>query len=294
MAKDDAFKSSFINREKDLEADKLFRACEEESRAPDKGKAARLTRAARLIAVLRGIGYDGVHIGGPNLRYEDIEWVIGKSIELSDSWESLVSEFDYSQPGGFYLFEKDPLTGLNRDSLSRRMSAPAKSPGYQLMSFFHQTAFTPEAPLYRFSCSFFRMIDGTRLESPLTALEYWIKFVSSRCHRCGDCTLPEVGFLCPQSQCPKFLLNGQCGGSSEGWCEVFPGTRRCIFVRAYDRLKACRKEESLQGNYIRPRDWALYQTSSWANYFLGRDHRGETCERPPRSDGQSGAGAYIP
>ncbi len=258
--------------------DKLFRACEEESRAPDKGKTASLTRAARLIAVLRGIGYDGVHIGGPNLRYEDIEWVIGKSIELSNNWESLIPEFDYAQPGGFYLFEKDPLTGLNRESLSCKASPPAKGLGYRLMRSFHHAAFAPGGPLYETACSFFRMIDGTRFEGPLTELEYWIKFVSSRCRRCGDCTLPEVAFLCPQSQCPKFLLNGQCGGSSEGWCEVFPGTRRCIFVRAYDRLKAYREEESLQGEYIRPRDWALYRTSSWANYFLGRDHRAETCD----------------
>ncbi len=263
--------------------DKLFRICEEESQAPDKGKAASLTRAAKLIAVLRGIGYDGVHIGGPNLRYEDIEWVIGKSTELSNNWKSLVPEFNYAQPGGFYLFEQDRLTGLNRESLSCNGSLPAKKLGYRLMRLFHRAVFTPGAPLYETACSFFRMTDGTRFESLLTELEYWIKFVSSRCRRCGDCTLPEVGFLCPQSQCPKFLFNGQCGGSSEGWCEVFPGMRRCIFVRAYERLKAYREEESLMGEYIRPRDWALYRTSSWANYFLGRDHRRETCKCPPRS-----------
>jgi methylenetetrahydrofolate reductase (NADPH) len=263
--------------------DKLFRACEEESRAPDKGRAAGLARAAGLIAVLRGIGYDGVHIGGPNLRYEDIQWVIGRSTELADNWESLIPEFDYPQPGGFYLFEKDPLTGLNRESLSGGGSFPSKRLGYTLLRFFDRAAFRPGAPLYGPACSFFKMIDGTWLERPLTRLEYWIKYVSSRCRRCGDCTLPEAAFLCPQSQCPKFLFNGQCGGSSEGWCEVFPGTRQCIFVRAYDRLKAYREEESLKGKYIRPRDWALDGTSSWANYFLGRDHEAETCDRPPRS-----------
>lgn len=263
--------------------DKLLRACEEESRAPDKGKAAALARAAKLIAVLRGIGYDGVHIGGPNLRYEDIEWVIGKSVELSDNWQSLVPEFEYAQAGGFYLFEKDRFTGLNRDSLSGRASLSIKRMGYRLMRFFDHAAFRPGAPFYGTACSFFRRVAGTRLEKPLTELEYWVKFVSSRCRRCGDCTLPEVALLCPQSQCPKFLFNGQCGGSSEGWCEVFPGVRRCIFVRAYDRLKAYREEESLQGDYIRPRDWGLSRTSSWANYFLGRDHRAETCEGTPHS-----------
>lgn len=263
--------------------DKLFRACEEESGAPDRGRAASLTRAAKLIAVLRGIGYDGVHIGGPNLRYEEIEWVIRKSIELSGNWESLIPEFDYSQPGGFYLFEKDPLTGLNRENLSGKAAPPAKRPGYRLMRLSHHVAFKPGAPLYAPACSFYKTIDGTRFEGLLTELEYWIKFISSSCRRCGDCTLPEIAFLCPQSQCPKFLLNGQCGGSSEGWCEVFPGIRQCIFVRAYDRLKAYQDEESLKGEYMRPRDWALYQTSSWANYFLGRDHQAETCERFTRS-----------
>ena len=145
------------------------------------------------------------------------------------------------------------------------------------MRSVHRLAFAPEAPLYGFCCSLFRKVDGKRLEGPLTEIEYWVKFVSSRCRRCGDCALAEVAFLCPQSQCPKFLFNGQCGGSTEGWCEVFPGKRKCIYVRAYERLKAYGEEESLKGDYIRPRDWALDQTSSWANYFLGRDHRAEEC-----------------
>lgn len=114
------------------------------------------------------------------------------------------------------------------------------------------------------------------MEGPVTELEYWIKFISSRCRRCGDCTLLEVAFLCPQSQCPKYLFNGQCGGSFEGWCEVFPNRKRCIYVRAYNRLKAYGEEESLKEGYTPPRNWALDQTSSWANYFLGRDHHSQT------------------
>jgi methylenetetrahydrofolate reductase (NADPH) len=146
------------------------------------------------------------------------------------------------------------------------------------MRTLHRMAFAPQAPFYGTSCAFFKAMDGTWWERPVTELEYWIKFATSRCRRCGDCTLEEVAFLCPQSQCPKTLFNGQCGGSAEGWCEVFPGTRRCIFVRAYDRLKAYGEERSLGGEYIRPRNWALDQTSSWANYFLGRDHREQTCD----------------
>jgi methylenetetrahydrofolate reductase (NADPH) len=93
--------------------DDLYRTIEGEASAPDKGKAARLTRAAKLIAVLKGIGYKGVHIGGPNLNYEDVEWVIEKSKEFSENWEEWVREFSYPRKDGFYLFQKDEKTGLN-------------------------------------------------------------------------------------------------------------------------------------------------------------------------------------
>ncbi len=258
--------------------DELFRQIEREAAAPDRGKEAGLTRAAKMIAILRGIGYKGVHIGGPHLNYEDVENIIGQSKEFSDDWRELVREFSFPQRDGFYLFEKEKETGLNRDSLSAPTRRPRKRLGHSIMRAFHRVAFAPGAPLFGLCCSIFRRLDGTALEGPFTEIEYWVKFISSRCRRCGDCTLDDIAFLCPQSQCPKFLFNGQCGGSADGWCEVFPGKRKCIYVRAYERLKAYGEEESLNGEYIRPRDWALDQTSSWTNYFLGRDHRREVCD----------------
>jgi len=252
--------------------DELYRFFEEEAKAPDKGKKARLTRAAKLIAILKGIGYDGVHIGGPNLVYEDVEWVIEKGKEFFLNWEEWVREFSFPQKNGFYIFEKDRNTGLNTEVPVNRPTRPRKSPGYAVMRFFHHLMFTPDAPLFRPAKWFFKKIEGTRLEGPVTEWEYWIKFVSSRCRRCGDCTLLEVAFLCPHSQCPKYLFNGQCGGSLEGWCEVYPQKKKCIYVRAYNRLKSYGEEESLKDGYTPPRNWALDQTSSWVNYFLGRDH----------------------
>jgi methylenetetrahydrofolate reductase (NADPH) len=255
--------------------DDLYRTIEEEAKASDKGRIARLTRAAKLIAILKGIGYDGAHLGGPNLRYEDVEWVIERSKEFSSQWKDYVREFSFPQKDGFYLFEKDRETGLNTDVPVYLRSRPHKAPGYVLMRFFHHLVFTAEAPVCKPARWFYKVIDGTWLDGPLTELEYWIKFISSRCRRCGDCTLLEVAFLCPQSQCPKYLFNGQCGGSTEGWCEVFPGKRKCIYVRAYNRLKPYGEEESLKEGYTPPRNWALDQISSWANYFLGRDHHGQ-------------------
>jgi methylenetetrahydrofolate reductase (NADPH) len=252
--------------------DELYRIIEKESLAPDKGKAARLARAAKLIAVLKGIGYAGVHIGGPHLNYEEVEWVIEKSKELFPNWKEWIAEFSFPQKDGFYLFQRDGKNGLNSDVPNFKRSRPQKSLGCAVMRFFHRWAFVPEAPLYPWARRFYEKVEGSRFEGPFTELEYWVKFFTSRCRRCGDCTLPEVAFLCPQSQCPKFLVNGQCGGSTDGWCEVFPGKKRCIYVRAYDRLKPYGEEESLKEGYVRPRNWVLDQTSSWANYFLGRDH----------------------
>lgn len=255
--------------------DDLYKMVEEEGKAPDRGKIARLNRAAKLVAILKGMGYDGVHLGGPHLTFEDVQWVIESSKELYPKWEKYIPEFSFPQPGGFYLFERDQTTGLNTDVRSNLRSHPPKALGYALMRFFHRLAFTPEAPLYKPAHWFYRKIEGTRFDGPSTELEYWVKFISSRCRRCGDCTLLEVAFLCPQSQCPKYLFNGQCGGSVEGWCEVFPYKKRCIYVRAYDRLKPYGEEETLKEGYTPPRNWDLDQTSSWANYFLGRDHHGQ-------------------
>jgi ferredoxin len=41
-----------------------------------------------------------------------------------------------------------------------------------------------------------------------------------RCIGCGDCVLEKTGGICPIARCAKSLLNGPCGGSSDGKCEI--------------------------------------------------------------------------
>lgn len=43
---------------------------------------------------------------------------------------------------------------------------------------------------------------------------------SERCQGCGECVLERTGGICPIARCAKSLLNGPCGGSSRGKCEV--------------------------------------------------------------------------
>lgn len=58
---------------------------------------------------------------------------------------------------------------------------------------------------------------------------------SERCAGCGDCLLGITGGICPIARCSKQLLNGPCGGSVDGHCEIADDTS-CAWQLIYDRL----------------------------------------------------------
>lgn len=57
-----------------------------------------------------------------------------------------------------------------------------------------------------------------------------------RCQACGSCVLASTGGICPVSRCAKRILNGPCGGSSEGICEVHKDLP-CAWALIIARLK---------------------------------------------------------
>jgi ferredoxin len=57
------------------------------------------------------------------------------------------------------------------------------------------------------------------------------------CQACGECIIHNFGGLCPITRCAKQLLNGPCGGSANGVCEVGKGSIPCVWQLIYDRLK---------------------------------------------------------
>jgi hypothetical protein len=58
-----------------------------------------------------------------------------------------------------------------------------------------------------------------------------------RCQTCGECKLYYTGGICPIARCSKSLLNGPCGGSTKGKCEIDPEVA-CGWQLIVDRLKS--------------------------------------------------------
>lgn len=77
---------------------------------------------------------------------------------------------------------------------------------------------------------------------------------SERCQACGNCVLALTGGICPIARCSKSLLNGPCGGSQNGKCEIDPNIE-CAWQLIYDRLKALDKLDLMM--QIQPvKDWS--------------------------------------
>jgi len=76
---------------------------------------------------------------------------------------------------------------------------------------------------------------------------------AERCQGCGDCLLGLTGGICPIARCSKRLLNGPCGGSSSGKCEINPDVD-CAWQLIWDRLKALGLESRYE-DIAPPKDW---------------------------------------
>lgn len=74
------------------------------------------------------------------------------------------------------------------------------------------------------------------------------------CEMCGACNIQEFGGICPKANCPKGLLNGPCGGSMLGKCEVDP-EKECTWELIYRQLEKTGRLELLE-KVIEPRKYS--------------------------------------
>jgi methylenetetrahydrofolate reductase (NADPH) len=260
--------------------DELLARAEKYGAGEDKGRAFFVDLAAKQVAVAKGLGFAGAYIGGhmPAATYDDI---LERAAQYSgDDWLGLVDELHYDRPGEFYLFGCDAETGLSdgqpREEYleSRRkrrtdLKVPAR---YRVSRVMHNAVFAQDAPLFPLGTRVYSKLDQSskRVQRAAHLVEQAAKVPMFGCEDCGDCSLPDIAYVCPEGPCAKNQRNGPCGGTRDGLCEVYDS--ECIWGQAYERLKAYGEEEDLVKGPVVIKNNALRGSSAWANTFLGRDH----------------------
>jgi len=259
-------------------SDQLLETCQQQASSPDKGRAFFQELAAKQSAILKGLGYRGSYFCGIH-RFSDLERILEIERTFSpDDWKDFAREIRFSRPGEFFLLAEDPATGLadgTRISPEYEASGRNRSVGprlgFRFSRWVHDAVFTPGRGLAPLATRLYaRAGDTAQGPRALRLVERLSKEAMFRCKDCGDCSLPEITFLCPESQCAKNQRNGPCGGTRDGLCEA--GEFECIWARAYDRRKSEGAELVLVDHAPVIQDHALRGTSSWANTYLGRDH----------------------
>ena len=92
---------------------------------------------------------------------------------------------------------------------------------------------------------------------------------TEECTGCGNCELAVFGGVCPITRCSKKLLNGPCGGSMDGVCEVNPDIA-CAWQLIIERLKALGQLNNLRG-YIPPKNWS-FSNAGGPRKLIREDH----------------------
>ncbi len=258
--------------------------CGRQGAAPDGGKMFFAELAARQIAIYRGLGYRGAYLGGVH-NFATIQLILELEKKFApDDWKQFARELRFSRPGEFYFYAEDVATGLADPS--RRAVRPGRRSvhagfSYRFSKWMHTAAFTRGNLLNEIGarlCA--QAADPRQGPAAMRWIEHASKSAMFRCQDCGDCSLPEIAYLCPESQCAKNQRNGPCGGTRDGRCEV-EGYGDCIWLRAYERLQSDGAEEQLLAHAPVVQNQALRGTSAWANFWLQRDHTAHPARPAP-------------
>ena len=264
----------------------LLETVRQEARGKDGGLRARLERAARTVAVLRGLGYAGAYLGGTH-DADHVAWIIRRARELGTRWEELAGELRYGLEGGFYLYRQ--ATTRTVVALPAGVVRPEPVPGLTRLAVPMDEAAAWRRWIARALDSLGRIFPVTRdtpLRRALARLAAWadrrppvaraiervelaVKRPLFGCQACGNCVLGHLEYVCPET-CPKHLRNGPCGGTHLGQCEVVD--QPCVWVGVHARARAAGRIRDLL-TPVPPLNRALRGTSSWINFLLDRDSR---------------------
>ncbi|MCX7424065.1 MAG: methylenetetrahydrofolate reductase C-terminal domain-containing protein, partial [Planctomycetia bacterium] len=264
-------------------SDELLATCQKYAAGEDKGRKFFQELAAKQLAVFKGLGFAAGYLGGI-AKAETFAQIIDLAESFGENdWRDFLPEIAYSQPDEFFLFEHDPKTGMsdptsiNREYLASLAHPPrAKNVtlGYRFSRRVHELAFARGKNLYGLMTRIFGRLEKNGQPRLLGRLSYWLekeaKHLGYGCADCGDCSLPDCAYLCPNAACSKGSRNGPCGGSANGRCEL--DDKECFWARVYERLKYYNESEQLAQGKTVFHNAGLKHTSAWANTYLDRDH----------------------
>ena len=254
-------------------SDDLFNKIVLEWKDARQGLKAAIDRTAKLGVILKGLGYRGIHIGGIHRSFKTVGAVLDRMEEIEDSWQEYLSEFETKDGNIYYYFDKTTQPVEKRPVMESLKEKFTDHYPYKILNTAHGFFFNRKAmlaPVYKRIAGFFEKNNKAWLLK--RCLEDPLKILFLSCQSCGDCGIQHVAFQCPESGCPKHTRNGPCGGSRDGYCEVYPDSL-CIWVRAYERLKNARALPDFLKDSVPPRLWELNKTSSWINFHLEKDHQ---------------------
>ena len=268
----------------------LLDVCLKHGKSQDKGRGFFYEFAAKQMAIYKGLGYRGAYLGGV-YDFDAIQEILEIEKSFSkDDWKQFSTEIKFSQSGEYYFYSQDSKTGLS-DSTQRNSKTKGSSNGkssivFSFSRWVHNTLFTEGTFLSNWGTKASKNSkDPSQGPKLVRAAESVSKLALFDCKDCGDCSLPDMAFLCPESQCAKNQRNGPCGGTKQGKCEV-AGYDDCIWVRTYDRLKDKGEEKHLLDHSPVVQNQALRGTSSWANHWLGKDHAGAKVNQILKKDSE--------
>ncbi|MDE3130672.1 MAG: methylenetetrahydrofolate reductase C-terminal domain-containing protein, partial [Acidobacteriota bacterium] len=207
-------------------SDELLAQAERYGAGTDRGREFFVDLAGKQVAVARGLGYRGVYLGG-HMPIETYDEILARADAITGGqWQEAARELRYDRPGEFYLYGRDSQTGLSDghpreeylESRRRRRTELRVPVRYRFSRAMHNTLFAQDAPLFGVGTKVYEKLDeGPRsLRRAAHLAEQAAKVPMFDCKDCGDCSLPDIAYVCPEGPCAKNQRNGPCGGTRDG------------------------------------------------------------------------------
>jgi methylenetetrahydrofolate reductase (NADPH) len=126
------------------------------------GRKLAVERAAKLGAILKGLGYRGMHLEGVHKSFDIVGRILDRLEEIEPCWKEFLPEFDFPLEGGFYAFPKDDDAELLPPRFARRENLLpfTEKFHFQLLKFIHKRFFSFDATAAFFYKKLCRWIDA--------------------------------------------------------------------------------------------------------------------------------------